>query len=69
MLLPSATLHFTGGFCPSATPDAPGPRNEGQFCAAAAAARTPHSATDPMGRDILLILSHNRRHGLSEIAL
>src|SRR5688572_18129209 len=32
-LLDFSTSHVTGGFVPSATPDAFGPRNDGQFCA------------------------------------
>src|SRR5215471_18024754 len=34
MLVPRVTSQFTGNFWPSATPDADGPRNCGQFCAA-----------------------------------
>ena len=35
MLTPLETFQLVGSFWPSATPDAPGPRNEGQFCAVA----------------------------------
>src|SRR5262249_20161494 len=35
---PLVTLHFTGIGEPSATPEAPGPRNDGQFCAESVAA-------------------------------
>src|SRR5712692_7892784 len=39
MRVPCAASQSTGSFCPSATPDADGPRNEGQFCAAAVNAK------------------------------
>src|SRR5882672_12854214 len=48
---PVAAFHFTRVGAPSATPDAPGPRNDGQFCAdstaQAAAHTTLQATTDP----------------------
>jgi hypothetical protein len=40
MAVPFETSQLTGRLCPSATPDAEGPRKEGQFCAAAVSAMT-----------------------------
>src|ERR1035438_10611407 len=39
MLAPLETFQVAGKLFPSATPAAPGPRNDGQFCAAAVEAR------------------------------
>src|SRR5213593_681323 len=42
---PVVTFHFTAVGCPSATPDAFGPRNEGQFWAASDAPAASQSGT------------------------
>src|SRR5713101_2780092 len=40
---PVAAFHFTGVGVPSATPDADGPRNDGQFCADSPAQAATHA--------------------------
>src|SRR4029453_16663908 len=51
---PLATSHFNGVGCPSATPDALGPLNEGQFWAEIAAPASTHTATTKAFRMIYL---------------
>jgi hypothetical protein len=43
MLAPVLTFHVNGRFWRSAAPEAPGPRNAGQFCASAEKARRNNS--------------------------
>src|SRR5438270_10193444 len=45
MFVPCAGFQITGRFCSSATPDADGPRNEGQFTVAAVNASRKNSAS------------------------
>src|SRR5262245_41477978 len=52
---PVCTSHFTGVGDPSATPDAPGPRNEGQFCPASVAHAASHTSADVATRISLLL--------------
>src|SRR4029450_14103984 len=53
-LSPLATSHFNGVGCPSATPDALSPLNEGQFWAEIAAPASTHAATTIAFRMIYL---------------
>src|SRR4029453_8820054 len=53
-LSPLATSHFNGVGCPSATPDALGPLNDGQFWAEIAAPASTHTATTIAFRMIYL---------------
>src|SRR6185503_9513246 len=57
---PVAAFHVAGVGAPSATPDAPGPRNDGQFCADAPAAADIVQHSTRVARRIITCLSASR---------